>query len=101
MQETHFLIDPIPRLPKFPLNQWFHAPSPVARARGVTIAIGKMCPMASVEVQVDIEGRYLFVKGILHGKKYTFTSMYAPNTCAVDFIAKTLRLNTFGEGFIV
>lgn len=38
LQETHFAVGSISRMPLFPFNQWFHVTSLIPRARGVTIA---------------------------------------------------------------
>lgn len=80
----------------------FHALSLIARARGVTIALGKICPMTSITPQTDPEGRFLFIKGILHGQGYTLASIYAPNTGKADFLVKTLgKLDKFKEGCVI
>lgn len=102
LQEIHFVTGAIPNLPLHLFNQWFHAPSPIARARGVTIAFRKICPMVSTASQMDPEGRFLFIKGRLYGYCYTFASIYAPNTGTVNFLARTLKLlEKFREGFLI
>lgn len=100
LQETHFVEGSIPSLPQYAFNQWYHAVSPIARARGTTIAFRKSCPWKMESVETDPEGRFLFAKGTLHGACYTLASIYAPNEGTINFIAKTLRkLEKFGRGF--
>lgn len=91
-----------PSMPQYVFNQWYHAASPIARARGVTIAFRKSCPWKLGSLQIDPEGRFLFVKGTLHSQCYTFASIYAPNKGTVNFLAKTLRmLEKFREGCLI
>lgn len=53
-------------------------------------------------LQIDPEGRFLFVKGTLLGVRYTFASIYAPNDGTVNCLAKTLRiLEKFREGCLI
>lgn len=98
-----FFLGSVPRLPLFPYSQWFHAVSPIARARGVSIAFGKMCPLTSISVKTDPEGGVLFIKGILHGQGYTFASTYALNThsqfsCEDSEIARKIQGGVFDSG---
>lgn len=94
------MLNKIPKLPLVPFNLWFHAVSPVAKSRGVTIALRKGCPL--IPIQTDPEERYIFIKGMLHGCCYTLAAIYAPNVGTVDFIEKTLkRLDMFKEGFVI
>lgn len=101
LQETYFVAGATPNMPLHSFNQWFHAPSPIARARGATIVFKKSCPILFISSKMDPEGRFLFVKGMLHGYCYTFASIYAPNTGMVNFLAKTLKLLKFGERFLI
>ena len=102
LQETHFVEGSIPHMPLFVYNQWFHAPSPISGARGVTMGIHKQCPLVPTEVQKDPEGRYLFVKGKIQGQCYTIATIYAPNSQTVKFLIKTLdRLEKFREGLLI
>lgn len=102
LQETHFRGSSIPNLPQNIMNQWYHAVSPIARARGVTIAFKKSCPWKTESLQSDPEGRFLFVKGTLHGVRYTFASIYAPNEGSVNFLVRTFRkLEEFREGCLM
>lgn len=91
MQEMHFMPGSVPKLPLSQYNQWLHTLSPIAKARGVSIAFGKTCPLISTAVQTDPEGRFLFIKATLYGFCYTFACLYAPNNGMVDFLLKTLR----------
>lgn len=102
MQEKHLMSESVPRLPSSPYNQCFHAFTHIARARGVTIAFGKTCPIIPTAVQKYPAGRFLFIKGMLYGQCYTFASIYDPNSCIVEFLMKTMvMLNKFGEKFVI
>lgn len=102
LQETHFRGSSIPSLPQNIMNQWYHAVSPIARARGITIAFKKSCPWIMETMQSDPEGRFSFVKGTLHGLRYTFATIYAPNEGSVNFFVKTFRkLEQFREGCLM
>lgn len=68
----------------------------------MTIAFRKSCPLLPLSSQLDPEGCFLFIKGMLHGQCYTFASIYAPNTGTVNFLARTLKmLEKFREGFLI
>lgn len=102
LQETHFTAGSIPRLPGHPFNQWFHSTSPIRGARGVTIAINRTTPFSLEEVEKDLEGRFLCVKGRIENQFYTFASIYAPNTGTVDFISKTMKkLEKLRKGILI
>lgn len=102
LQKTHLRGSSIPGLPQNIMKQWYHAVSPIASAREVTNAFKKSCPWLMEALQSDPEGRFLFVKGVLHGKRYTFASIYAPNEESVNFLVKTFRkLEEFKEGRLV
>ncbi|CAH2251369.1 Hypothetical predicted protein [Pelobates cultripes] len=50
----------------------------------------------------DPNGRYVFLKGTIADRNYTFASPYAPNTNQHRFIARTLKmLDRFREGLLV
>ncbi|CAH2306186.1 Hypothetical predicted protein [Pelobates cultripes] len=51
----------------------------------------------------DPQGRYLFLKGEVQNRKYTFTTLYVPNQNQAQHIRRTLsNLSSFTEGtFIV
>lgn len=102
LQETHFRERSTPNMPGHMFSHWYHVRSPIARARGVTIAIKKTCPWVLTTVQADREGRFLFVKGVIHGQQYTIAAIYAPNMGTVKFLAETLRaLEKFKEGCLI
>lgn len=52
-----------------------------------------------MSVQMNPEGRFLFIKGLLQGQCYTFA---APNTRTICYFVKTLRLlEKFREGVVI
>ena len=55
-----------------------------------------------IDFKTDKEGRFVMVKGYLHGRTCTFASIYAPNTGQNVFLVSLLKsLNTFAEGEII
>lgn len=48
------------------------------------------------------EGRKIFIKGLLEGKKVTLANVYLPNVGQVGFLQVTLeKLSEFAEGSII
>lgn len=102
LQETHFIHNSLPRLPTHIYTQWFHSTSPTSKSKGTMIAIHKTCPFQITDSKIDIQGRYVFLKGTISGKTYTFATIYAPNSNQLTFIDATLELLAeFKEGFVV
>lgn len=99
LQETHFVTGSAPRMPLFPYNQWFHATLLVPRAREVTIAIHNSCPLVPVEIRIDPEGHFLFVKGKIQGQCYNFATIYAPNNHTVHFLKLWIFWGSLGKVF--
>lgn len=76
LQETHFLKGATRIMPLYVFNQWFHAPSPIARERGVTITYRKTCPIIVISSQIDHKGCYIFVKTKWNGYCHTFAKKF-------------------------
>ncbi|KAM4034711.1 uncharacterized protein ACNLHF_021392 [Anomaloglossus baeobatrachus] len=77
--QTHFCKGKIPNFEKAYYNTWFHAPSPTKRTKGVSIALAKDIPFLPQHEVIDLEGRFIFVKGLLAGSMVTMGNIYAPN----------------------
>lgn len=74
----------------------------MVKSKGVSILISKHCPFQVSEVQKDIQGRYLFIKGTLHGKPITIANIYAPNSQQVPFFHNTFHhLTAFQLGTLI
>lgn len=62
----------------------------------------RQCPFQIRDSCLDKKGRYIFVKGSMHGKPITLANIYSPNTKQVPFFRTTLQLlATFQEGILV
>lgn len=102
LQETHFKTNSIPKLSnqRFPIA--LHATNHEAKTKGVSILIAKQCQFQITDTYVDGEARFIFVKGILHGKRVTLANIYAPNAGQVVFFRATLqKLSSFQEGLLI
>ncbi|CAH2293860.1 Hypothetical predicted protein, partial [Pelobates cultripes] len=102
LQETHFqgLTGPMLRDQRFPLG--FFANHKEAKRAVVAILFANHTPFTCTEEKADTLGRYLFLKGTIVDRQYTFASIYAPKTKQHNFISKTLRLlEQFREGILI
>lgn len=66
------------------LYQWH--PSGSSKARGTAILISRTVQFQEVAVLRDKEGRYVAVRGILHGESVMIVSIYTPNTAQITFL---------------
>lgn len=55
-----------------------HFSSFTSRSRGVVSLTKKGVPLQSVEVAKDTRGRYVILKGLLHGEEIAFMNIYWP-----------------------
>ena len=102
LQETHFTDSSLPKLPTHLFPQWYLSDSPRAKSRGVAIAIHRHCQFQPTDHKVDPQGRYVFLKGTIMGQKFTFATVYAPNSQQLTFIDQTLaQLADFREGRLI
>lgn len=55
-----------------------------------------------VDIVMDEQGRYIFLKGTLHGRKLTLANIYCPNAVQVPFMQQIGdRLTMFKEGITI
>lgn len=102
IQETHFRTDAIPKLQNHYYPTAFHATTPTSKSKGVSILLAKNCPFQLAGTLADEEGRYLFLKGSLLGRKITLANIYAPNSHQVTtFRTITTTLSVFQEGMLI
>lgn len=102
LQETHFGADSVPRLPTHLYRSWFLSNSPRPKSGGVAIAIHKNCPFVLTDQLIDPHGRYVFVKGSIYSRRFTFAAVYAPNNKQLTFIDSILdTLTSFKEGQLI
>ncbi|CAH2315928.1 Hypothetical predicted protein [Pelobates cultripes] len=102
LQETHFkgTTGPTLRDSRYPIG--YFANHETAKKAGVAILFVKTIPFQCRETFGDPMGRYLFIKGTIADTKYTFASIYAPNTRQHRFLRSTLhRLEQFREGLLM
>lgn len=79
LQETHFKTNFIPKPTNSRYPTSFHATNPSSKSKGVSILFANNCPFQISDTCRDPEGRYLFLKGSLHGKPITLANIYVPN----------------------
>lgn len=101
LQETH-IKKPDQKIFK---SRWFdtqyQAPGN-SKSRGVAILLSRTITFHFQDQQIDPNGRYLFIKGLINGEKYTLATLYAPNNAQELFIATTLTLlGKFKEGHVI
>lgn len=102
LQETHFKgPDRLTFCNKY-YTQWIHCLNPLAKTRGVSIAIHKNLPSTILETQGDDIGRLLLVKLSLYNSIYTIAKLYFPNQGQVSFGLTTLsRLRNIAAGNLI
>lgn len=101
LQETHIKQsnNTILKDRAFPL-QW-HS-NRTSKARGTAILMHRSVQFQEEAVLRDREGRFIAVKGILHGEKVTIASFYAPNSAQISFLDGLFKkLTEFGDGLLI
>lgn len=78
MQETHLTDDEHKKYCRDWVGQIFFS-SFSTNKRGVIILVHKNLPFTATATSTDSEGRYIFVKGVLHGESILLANVYAPN----------------------
>ncbi|KAM9330868.1 E1A-binding protein p400-like [Gastrophryne carolinensis] len=102
LQETHFQEGRVPVLNGRYFPSWFHSPNPSGRSRCASIANHKSVPFTEIERLVDPEGRFIFVKVLIHHRKYTLANLYLPNhDQVVAFQRYSKKLEDFMEGVVI
>ncbi|CAH2248181.1 Hypothetical predicted protein [Pelobates cultripes] len=102
LQETHFRSGATPTLQNksYPTNHFCNHPT--ARKAGVAILLSTELEFQVLDTVTDTQGRYLFLKGTIAGKLYTFANIYVTNKRQAMFLKSTLaKLNDFSEGILV
>lgn len=79
LQETHITQNSNAKIYSRNIPTWYQGDSPIRRAKGVAIGIGKNVRFLIDQRKIDPEGRYLFITGTIHGVKYTLANVYCPN----------------------
>lgn len=91
LQETHLSPDEHMKLRRDWVGQVFHS-SFTSKSRGVTILINKHFPLVDIEFISDKLGRYIMLKGCLHGQRFSFLNIYYPPVHPHDFISHACSL---------
>ncbi|CAH2283379.1 Hypothetical predicted protein [Pelobates cultripes] len=102
LQETHFKGTECPTLrdARFP-NEYFTNHTEAKKA-GVAILVVQHIPFCCTETKADPNGHYLFLKGTIADRRYTFASLYAQNARQHHFLSKTLKLlDQFRERLLI
>ncbi|CAH2315101.1 Hypothetical predicted protein [Pelobates cultripes] len=86
LQETHLKMSLKSR--SYPTS--FHSTHPTARKVGVAILLANSVQFTLTDQLADPNGRYLFIKGTISQKTYTFATLYAPNAKQTMFLCKTI-----------
>lgn len=96
VQETHFRDDRLPILKNKSFPMTYHSTFPTAKARGVSILLSARVPWK------HLEGRFLFLKGMIGNAKVTLANLYVPNSQPDLFIGRHIRsLLEFTEGHLI
>ncbi|CAH2250629.1 Hypothetical predicted protein, partial [Pelobates cultripes] len=102
LQETHLRVTDTRRLTDRRFPDAFHSTHPTARKAGVAILLANSLHFTQSDMMADGYGKYLFVKGVVAQRTYTFASIYAPNTKQAKFLRATLlKLANFTEGALI
>lgn len=80
LQEIHFKTDSVPKLSNSYYPSATHATYRGTKTKGVSILIAKHCPFQISDSLSDVDGRFLFIKGSLHGKRITLANISAPTS---------------------
>ncbi|CAH2293466.1 Hypothetical predicted protein [Pelobates cultripes] len=101
LQETHLRSGDAPKLEnqRFPLG--FYANHTDAKKAGVAILFAHTTPFQCTKTLADPNGRYLFLKGTISDRVYTFACLYGPNKKHTFFSRTLAKLERFREGLLV
>uniref|UniRef100_A0A8C5PLK8 Endonuclease/exonuclease/phosphatase domain-containing protein n=1 Tax=Leptobrachium leishanense TaxID=445787 RepID=A0A8C5PLK8_9ANUR len=102
IQETHFRGDSSPTLRDRFFPTGYFSSFTGGKSRGVAILLAREVPFKEKGVQLDQNGRFLFIKGTIGDTLYTFASIYLPNKAQHRSLSIILReLSAFQEGTLV
>ncbi|CAH2300906.1 Hypothetical predicted protein, partial [Pelobates cultripes] len=75
---------------------------PSAHKAGTAILLASHLQFTLMDKMEDTGGRFLFIKGEIARKIYTFATVYAPNSGQASFLRRTIaRLSRFTEGALL
>lgn len=99
LQETHFRENSLPLLKNRYFPTVYHSQYTEAKSKGVSILVSARVPWTLIDVQMDKEGRFLFLKGVIRDRKVTFANLYDPNDHQDIFLKRRLdQLVSFPPG---
>lgn len=102
IQETHFQSGKTPKFKDDRYPEVFHSTAQDFKTRGVSILLSGTVPWSYVDQLSDPEGRYLFLKGDLAGRRITLASIYLPNQAQLSCLNGILNnLQVFMEGGLI
>ncbi|XP_063805182.1 zinc finger protein 3 homolog [Pseudophryne corroboree] len=91
LQETHFRIGCVPSLKSHYYPHVFMANNPNGKTLGVAIFLARHLPVLNVSSHRLVEGRGLLVKCEIHGQRFSFLNVYAPNSKQPSFLTSVLE----------
>lgn len=91
LQETHLSANEHSKLKRDWVGQVFSS-SFTSKSRGVAILINKHLPLSDVQTISDKSGRYVMLKGHLHGQLVSLLNIYFPPVQSIDFISQVMSL---------
>lgn len=101
IQETHLRKDADHFLKSRRYEQQFHSLGSL-KARGVSILIKNTVNFKIQDVVRDLNGRFIFLKGLVDSRVMTFASLYAPNEGQISFLRQALlTLSSFSQGPVI
>ena len=102
IQETYFRKDAVPKLYNKDFPWAYHATSPIAKSKGVSILISSAMNWTLKEELADPMGRFVLVKGWIGRVEVTLVNVYFPNYEHVMFLQKMIPVVLeFREGHLV
>ncbi|CAH2315364.1 Hypothetical predicted protein [Pelobates cultripes] len=102
LQETHFKEGAAPMLKSKHYPNAACSNHPTARRAGVAILLEAKQQFCEADRLSDANGRYLFLKGDIQDRRYTFARIYVPNNNQAQYIRKSLlKLSSFTEGTLI
>ncbi|CAH2315625.1 Hypothetical predicted protein, partial [Pelobates cultripes] len=102
LQETHFKEGNAPLLKGKNYPNALCSNHPTARKAGVAILLHAKLQFQENDRMSDPNGRYIFLKGDIQDRRYTFATIYVPNNNQSHYIRKTLlKLSSFTEGTLI
>lgn len=79
-QETHFKFSAIQRLTNKRYPDAFHATCADSKTKGVAILFTKSLTFHLADQVIDLQGRFIFLKGTWNGRPVTLANVYSLNS---------------------